>query len=92
MDRRPFASRQIIEKSETNSLLLSFKDVVIDKFQVYNNGLLCEAAAYNQQCAEFLDEVLDLAPAHFNVPVTKRMKAFQSKFNEGHSRNFCKIR
>jgi hypothetical protein len=56
-----------------------FRDIMIDKFQVYNNGLLCEAAADNHQCAEFLDEILDWAPPHFNVPVTKRMKAFQSK-------------
>jgi hypothetical protein len=56
-----------------------FKDVVIDKLQIYNNGLLCEAVADNQQCADFLDEILSWAPEHFNLPVKPRMKAFQSK-------------
>jgi|SRR5450631_190980 hypothetical protein len=56
-----------------------FKDIIIDKFQVYNNGLLCEAAADNQQCADFLDDVLSWAPRHLNVPLKQRMKAFQSK-------------
>jgi hypothetical protein len=56
-----------------------FKDIVIDKFQVYNNGILCEAAADNQQCAEFLDEVLAWAPKELNLPIKPRMKAFQSK-------------
>ncbi|HEV7601762.1 MAG TPA: hypothetical protein VGO49_16095 [Bradyrhizobium sp.] len=56
-----------------------FKDIVIDKFQVYNNGLLCEAAADNEVCAEFLDEVLTWASKEFNLPLKPRMKAFQSK-------------
>jgi hypothetical protein len=56
-----------------------FRDIMIDKFQVYNNGLLCEAAADNQQCADFLDEIMSWAPQHFNIPVKPRMKAFQSK-------------
>src|SRR6266851_9266388 len=38
-----------------------FKDSLITKFQVYNNGLACEAAADNRYCAEFLDEILDWA-------------------------------
>jgi hypothetical protein len=64
-----------------------FKDIVIDKFQVYNNGLLCEAAADNQQCAEFLDEVLEWAPPHFNVSVRPRWKAFQSKLEISSSKD-----
>jgi hypothetical protein len=56
-----------------------YKDTVIDRLQVFNNGLLCEAAADNQQCADFLDEIMSWAPEHFNLSVKPRMKAFQSK-------------
>jgi hypothetical protein len=42
--------------------------------------LACEAAADNQSCAEFIDEILEWVPKAFDLPIKPRpMKAFQSK-------------
>jgi len=57
-----------------------YKDTVIDKFQVYNNGILCEAATDNQICSEFIEDVLSWAPEYFNpITIEPTAKAFQSK-------------
>lgn len=57
-----------------------YKDTIIDSFKVYNNGLSCEAAADNQICLEFLDEVFEWVPKEFGFPITRReMRAFGSK-------------
>lgn len=56
-----------------------FKGTIITRFQVYDNGLLCEAAADNSLCERFVDEVLDSIPDEFGIPLIRRpRKAFQS--------------
>lgn len=57
-----------------------FKGAVIDKFQIYENGVLCEAKADNSVCEEFLDEVLEWARSQHNIPVAQTdAKAFISQ-------------
>jgi hypothetical protein len=46
-----------------------YKDKVIDKFQIYENGLLCEAQEDNVLCDEFLDDVFDWLPRFAGAPL-----------------------
>jgi hypothetical protein len=57
-----------------------FKGAVIDKFQIYENGVLCEARANNHICDEFISEVIEWATSEHDIPVRQSgAKAFVSQ-------------
>src|SRR5262245_25296398 len=45
-----------------------YKGVIIRKLQIYHNGVLCEAAADNSLCDDFIGEVLDWARTVHKLP------------------------
>lgn len=45
------------------------KDIIINKFQVYSNGVFCEAHVPTEVCDEFLDDVTRWAQEDFGLTV-----------------------
>lgn len=57
-----------------------YKGEIIEKLQIYQNGLLCEAVADNSICDEFLSEVLNWATTEHKIPVSETgVKAYLSQ-------------
>jgi hypothetical protein len=57
-----------------------YQGKIIEKFQVYENGLLCEASADTDLADEFLSEVLGWALREHNLPVKETgVKAYISQ-------------
>ena len=57
-----------------------YKGNIIDKLQIYENGLLCEAATDNSVCDEFMGEILNWAATEHGIPVRETgVKAFISQ-------------
>lgn len=57
-----------------------FKGSIIDKLQVYENGVLCEGTIDNSIADEFLGEVLDWAASEHGIPLRQTgVKAFISQ-------------
>jgi hypothetical protein len=57
-----------------------FKGKIIDKLQIYENGMLCEARESNALCDEFLGEIFDWLPKIIDRPVKqKNTKAYISQ-------------
>jgi hypothetical protein len=48
------------------------EDFVIDRFQAYENGVLCEMASPTSKCDEFLTDVLAWIEATFDVLLTEQ--------------------
>ena len=57
-----------------------YKGTIIEKLQIYQNGLLCEASADNSIGDEFMGEVLSWATTEHKIPVRETgIKAFVSQ-------------
>lgn len=57
-----------------------YRNVIINKLQVYENGILCDAATDNGICDEFLGDVLSWATAEHSIPIKQSgVKAFISQ-------------
>jgi len=57
-----------------------FKGKIIDKFQVYENGFLCEAHEDNALCDEFIDDVLSWVPQLLKKEIRQStLKAYLSQ-------------
>jgi hypothetical protein len=57
-----------------------YKGSIIEKLQVYENGLLCEASADNAVCDEFMGEIIDWAKSEHAIPIAETgVKAFVSQ-------------
>ena len=57
-----------------------YKGSIIEKLQVYENGLLCDAVADNGICDEFMGDVLEWAATEHKIPVKETgVKAFVSQ-------------
>ncbi|MCR6734370.1 MAG: hypothetical protein NVV83_09915 [Afipia sp.] len=57
-----------------------FKNKIIDKFQIYENGILCQAEQDNALCDDFLGEVLDWLPQKFDLPIkANKIRAYLSQ-------------
>ncbi|MDA9463051.1 hypothetical protein [Bradyrhizobium sp. CCBAU 53415] len=68
-----------------------YKGAVISKFQIYENGMLCEALADNSTCDEFMGEVLKWATTEHNIPVKENgVKAFLSQLEIASNANLEK--
>jgi hypothetical protein len=57
-----------------------YNDSIIEKLQIYENGLLCEAKADNSIADDFMGEILNWAATEHKIPVKETgVKAFVSQ-------------
>lgn len=57
-----------------------FEKKIIDKFQVYTNGILCESKTDTAHCDQFIDDVLTFAD-ELKVPFSRKSEADRAYFS-----------
>lgn len=75
----PRAIAELNLQAGVNFLQGYYQGQIIEKFSVYNNGLLCESKLHTDVGDSFLDEIFSSVPTKFGIEIKEAGRAYLSQ-------------